>query len=244
MNDFPIWTLLFLVLMVSCQVENNKEKWGKVEYVGALKNMMHKGNLSANISLQDLKDRDNIYALGAMKNLKGEIQIFNGVAYNSLVDKDSLVIDNSFEKEATLLVYAQVNDWTSINIPSSITTRQSLEHFILQQAKADGIDTKTPFPFLLEGTFKSLEWHVINWKEGDKEHSHEKHIQSGLYGTLHDTSAQMLGFYSKKHKGVFTHHTANTHIHFLLNDKKVSGHVDHLEISNDVVLQLPKLSIK
>ena len=32
-----------------------------------------------------------------------------------------------------------------------------------------------PFPFLIEGNASSLNWHVIDWKKGDTEHTHEKH---------------------------------------------------------------------
>lgn len=236
------YPLLCSILITSCQTQANKASWGQVEYAGALKNMMHKGDLSTNISLHELKDRKNLYALGAMTNLKGEIQIFNGIAYNSLVDTDTLIIDNSFEKEAALLVYAQIETWDSIQVPPTVIFRSDLEFFIAQRAKEKGININAPFPFLLDGTFKSIEWHVINWKDGDTEHSHEKHIKSGLYGTLHDTPAQMLGFYSTNHKGVFTHHTSDTHIHFKLNNLKISGHADNLEVANGVVLKLPKTS--
>lgn len=240
--SFLLSVFLLLLFFTGCYVQEPKASWGYVQHAGALKNIMHKGDLSSNISLNELSDKKNLYALGAMTNLKGEIQIFDGIVYNSLVDADSLVIDNTFEKEAALLVYTQVEDWDSIPIPHNVVAHQDLEKFIAQQAKENGINTKAPFPFLLDGTFKSIEWHVINWKDGDTEHSHEKHIKSGLYGTLQDAVAQMLGFYSTKHKGVFTHHTADTHIHFKLNNQKISGHADNLELSNDVVLKLPKVS--
>lgn len=241
-TSFSISMFLLLFFFSGCSVQESEPSWGYVQYVGALKNMMHKGDLSSNISLHELKDKKNLYALGAMTNLKGEIQIFDGIASNSLVDADSLVIDNSFDKEATLLVYTQVGDWDSIQIPPAVVSRRDLEKFIAQEAKKNGINTEAPFPFLLDGIFKSIEWHVINWKEGDTEHSHEKHIKSGVYGSLQATSAQILGFYSTKHKGVFTHHTTDTHIHFKLDNQKISGHVDNLELSNDVVLKLPKVS--
>ena len=238
-NQLILVVLLF-VFFTACKEEAPKASWGSVQHAGALKNMMHKGDLSTNISLDELKDKKHLYALGAMTNLKGEIQIFDGIAYNSVVDMDTLRIDNSFEKDAALLVYAQVEAWDSVPISATIVARQDLESFIVEQAKEKGININAPFPFLLEGTFKSIEWHVINWKDGDTEHSHEKHIKSGLYGTLHDIPAQMLGFYSKKHTGIFTHHTADTHIHFKLNNEKISGHADNVEVSNSVVLKLPK----
>ncbi len=49
----------------------------------------------------------------------------------------------------------------------------------------------------------------------------------------------MLGFYSPKHKGVFTHHTRTTHIHATNKKKSFIGHVDDLELGEKVILFLP-----
>ena len=231
--------LISLTLISSCGLNTVSTDDEMVAYAGALKNIMHKGDLSSNIVLSELRELEDLYALGAMTNLKGEIQIFDGVAYNSIVVGDSLVIESNFEKEATLLVYAHVKSWKSVRIPDDIGSRKQLEDFIYQKAKEDHIKVKSPFPFLLEGEFKSLNWHVINWPDGDTEHSHEKHVKSGLYGQLNDVSALMLGFYSKKHKGIFTHHTADTHMHFKLGDNTIAGHVDDLELNGGAMLKLP-----
>lgn len=161
---FLSFIFFLFTFFTACKVKEPKTttSWGSVQHAGALKNMMHMGDLSTNISLHELKDKKHLYALGAMTNLKGEIQIFDGIVYNSVVDTDTLRIDNSFEKDAALLVYAQVEAWDSVPIPATVVARQDLESFIVEQAKEKGININAPFPFLLEGTFKSIEWHVIN----------------------------------------------------------------------------------
>lgn len=68
----------------------------KVKYAGALKNMIHKGDSSAKANLLDLRQVPNLYALGALENLKGEIQIFDGQPFNTMVDNNQLVTDSSF----------------------------------------------------------------------------------------------------------------------------------------------------
>ena len=103
----------------------------------------------------------------------------------------------------------------------------------------NGIDTDAPFPFLIEGTAKSFDWHVINWKDGDTEHSHEKNISSGLHGTLKKKQVEMLGFYSNAHHAIFTHHTTNMHIHVKTTDNKIAGHVDALTLGKGMLLKLP-----
>ena len=101
---------LVLLLITSCTTTVDNANF-KVEYKGALKNMMRKGDISAKADLSELKELKNIYALGAIENLKGEIQIYNGKPFNTFVVDNMLVFDNSFDKKATLLVYASIEKW-------------------------------------------------------------------------------------------------------------------------------------
>ncbi len=231
--------LLAVVSITSCQTSNKETNKFKVAYKGALKNMMHKGDLSAKADLKDFEDSEHFYALGAIEDLKGEVQIFNSKPFNTIVTDSTLSFDNSFDKKAALFVYASVSKWTSINIPDSVITYVQLESFIENAAKKQQINTDEPFIFLMEGTAKSFDWHVINWKDGDTEHSHEKHINSGLNGTIENRTVEMLGFYSNAHHAIFTHHTTNMHIHVKTADNKIAGHVDDLIVGKGMTLKLP-----
>ncbi len=200
---------------------------------------MRAGDISAKVNLDTLKDLPHVYALGAMAELKGEIQIFEGQVVNTSVQTGHLSIDSTFNGMATLLVWAEVPRWKEHTIPPQIKSRQQLEQFIKETAKAQGMDTATPFPFLLEGTVDSLDWHIINWPEGDMEHSHEKHITSGLHGVLHQIPVEILGFYSRHHRGIFTHHSSYSHLHFTTPEAPFAGHVDDLQLGSSMRLKLP-----
>ncbi|MBC8400591.1 MAG: decarboxylase [Candidatus Marinimicrobia bacterium] len=210
-----------------------------MEYKGALKNIMHKGDISAKADLSVFENTKHFYALGAIENLKGEIQVFDSKPSNTMVIDSTLTFDNSFNKKATLLVYASVSKWKSINIPDNVVTYKQLENYIEQTAKENQIKIDEPFPFLIEGTPKSFNWHVINWKDGDTEHSHEKHISSGLHESINDRQIEMLGFYSDSHHAIFTHHTTNMHIHVKTIDNRIAGHVDGLTLGKGMILKLP-----
>lgn len=233
--------LLLLILIISCKTENKEKQHFKVAYKGALKNMMHKGDLSAKADLKTFKDTKHLYALGAIENLKGEIQIWNGKSFNTMVIDSALVFDKTFNKKAALLVYAVVKKWKTITIPENIITYKELEKFIAKSAQENQINIEEPFPFLIEGTPKSLDWHIINWKDGDTEHSHEKHIKSGLHGTITNKEVDILGFYSDAHHAIFTHHTTNMHMHAKTTDNKLAGHVDGIILGKGTVLKLPSL---
>ena len=188
--------LLTIISITSCGTDNKETNKFKVEYKGALKNMMQKGDISAKADLKVFENTEHFYALGAIENLKGEIQIFDSKPLNTMVIDSTQTIDKSFNKKATLLVYASVRKWKSINIPNNVVTYEQLESYIGQTAKENQIRIDEPFPFLIGGAPKSFDWHVINWKDGDTEHSHEKHISSGPHGTLNKRQVEMLGFYS------------------------------------------------
>lgn len=210
-----------------------------VHYKGALRNAMRDGDISAKTSLKEFEGKKNFYALGAIEKLKGEIQIFNSKVFNSFVENSQLRFDSSFNKKASLLVYASVSDWEEIQIPSKVKTYKELEDFIHKKANEQGFSNKA-FPFLIDGKAKFIDWHVINWKDGDMDHSHEKHKKSGLYGRLKNTDLDILGFYSSSHHGIFTHHSTNMHMHFKTKDQKLAGHLDDIQLSKSMILKLPK----
>lgn len=235
-SKFYIFILLAISL-ISCQSNKNDLINVDVSNAGALRTIMS-GDVSSVISLDSLKSKEHLFALGALENLKGEIQIFDGSPSNSVVLNDSLKITDTYNVNASLLVYSEVKEWNAYKIDDN-KTKSQLETKIFELAEANDIDTEEPFPFLIEGTVASLDWHVINWKDGDVEHNHKKHKESGLNGTLKNREVVIIGFYSTKHKAVFTHHTTNMHMHFKTIDNTLAGHVDDVNI-NQVKIKLPK----
>ncbi len=223
-----------MVVGVSCQ--SNKMNT-TVKYAGALKTIMS-GNLQPVVSLDSLRNNENLYALGAVENLKGEIQIFNSEPHNSSVVDGNIKLKDTYDIKASLLVYAEVEEWDEFIIEGS--TKDELEKSIFETAKLNGLNTDQPFPFLLDGQVTTLAWHVIDWEEGDTVHSHEKHKESGLSGNLTNEEVLIIGFYSTKHKAVFTHHTTDMHMHFKTFDNTIAGHIDDLTINHTITLKLSK----
>ncbi len=236
-----IYSCLLGIAFISCDKNPSKDAQYEVEYRGALKNIMHKGDLSAPLELNSLKDIKHLYAIGAVEKLKGEILILDGVPFISSYENNELTMKRTFNKKATLIVYASVDKWVSFKIPEHINSYATLENHILQVAKAHGIDTYTPFPFLIEGIAKSIKWHIINWPENDTEHTHQKHMQAGLNGQIHKQAVELLGFYSNAHHGIFTHHSTNMHLHVKTKDNNLAAHVDALELGKKMILKLPNI---
>jgi alpha-acetolactate decarboxylase len=234
---YTLVVVFLITIITSCESKVTNNKRVEVKYSGALRTIMS-GNVQSTISLDSLSNRANMYALGAVENLKGEIQIFNSIPSNSFVKDSSIQINDSYNLKASLLVYTEVEEWNEFNI-DNIATKEDLERTIFETAKANGINTEVPFPFLLKGRAVSLDWHVINWIDGDTIHTHEKHKESGMNGKLINRAVEVLGFYSTKHKAIFTHHTTNMHMHFKTADNSVAGHIDAIRL-NTIILSLPK----
>ncbi len=228
-----------LLILSSCGTMRSTGEPFDVGYKGALKLMMHKGDISAKADLRNFQNTKHLYALGAVENLKGEIQIFDGKPFISSGLEEMVSIKNTFDQHATLFVYTDVKKWQSFEVPANISAYEDFEQYVEETAKVYGIDTDKPFPFLLEGKANSIDWHVINWKDGDTEHSHHKHITSGPHGTITDTTVEILGFYSKSHHAIFTHHTTNMHMHFKTADETLAGHLDGLTLGKGMTLKLP-----
>ncbi|MGX1929380.1 acetolactate decarboxylase [Flagellimonas sp. 2504JD4-2] len=238
LNILLILGLAFSMLSISGCKGRKDSNGFEVRHTGALRSIMS-GNLRATADLDSLRSKPNLYALGVLENLKGELQIFDGKSYNTSVKDSSVVMDSSFDQKAALLVYAQVPKWEIIEIPSGLDTKKALEDFIQQTASEKGISPEKPFPFLLEGKVSSLSWHVVDWTEGDMEHTHQKHKTSGLNGALKEGKVTIIGFFSLHHKAVFTHHTTHVHMHFKTDDGSLAGHVDDVKLGKGIVLKLP-----
>ena len=223
---------LFIVLAFvfwSCQPPPAAEGHFDLGWYGALRSIMHEGDLSGQVGVEDLLARPHVYALGAMEGLKGELLIWDGSPILAQVRDSSLLLAQDRNGKAALAVYASVPHWGKvIPIPYNVSTYKELENFIKVAARKEQLDVEQPFPFLIEVTVNKLNYHIIDWPEGDTVHTHEKHLQAGMQGALSSTPVKILGFYSAHHHGVFTHHSTNMHLHFMAVEAPIAGHVDSL----------------
>lgn len=237
------YALLFIPLLFLCMCSPSPPAPPyAVKHKGTLKDIMHEGDISAKADLDNFKSTPHLYALGPLENLQGEILILDGVPYISTVQNAELNIGSAYTHKAALLVYSTVENWLSIKIPKEIVTYQELEIFIEKMATENGIDTEIAFPFLLEGAAKYIDWHVVRWNVADTEHTHEKHIHSGPHGQISFRDVEVLGFYSKHHHAIFTHHMTNMHMHFRTKDGVVAAHLDDITVGSRMTLKLPKTS--
>jgi len=201
-----------------------------VEIHGAIKNMMH-GDLHATYDMQNLEKEKHTYGIGALENLKGEILLLDGKPFISRVNGENTAIDTSFNNKAAFLAFAQIDQWRAEGTLQEGLGFSDLDSILSKKMTKN----KGSLIFQIEGTVKSLTWHVINWADGDTVHTYKKHKASGLHGTIQDEPVTILGFYSQNHRGILTHKNSNLHLHFLTADKRLAGHIDDLVLRKGVL---------
>jgi len=231
--------LFTIVILMSCSQTDTKEVV-PVNSAGALKNFMHHNDITGKVSLDTLNPVD-LYALGALENLKGELIIIDGLPYLSREENGKLVIEKTYNARASLLVYSYVSAWNEHKIRESANSLGELESLVEEIAIKEGLNIEKPFPFMLKGRTDLFKWHVINWPEEDSLHTHQKHIESGLNGIEENREVTILGFYSRHHQGIYTHHTSHMHLHFLSDDLTLAGHVDQLIPGSNFKILLPSI---
>lgn len=209
----------------------------EVKVSGAMKNIMMQGDLSAHINLDTLNKR-HLFALGPVAGLKGEIMILNGNTYSTSVNGKQLLNQQDKVSQAAMLVYSYVEKWKPVNSKVKISNYAELEKLIEATALAKGYDTEIPFAFKIETTTAKASYHVIDWKEGVT-HTMENHKQFAYTGQVNSPSV-LVGFYSKHHQSIFTHHTTYMHIHLLEVKAKTVGHLDDIQINGEIKIYLPE----
>lgn len=233
-------TICFTLILCGCGVNTEKRTISTpVNHYGVLREIMMEQKLTANADLDSLKDQTHLYGLGAVEGLAGEILILDGIAYLSVADSLGVSVEQGFDRKASLLVTSNVSLWQELPLDINWTGLESLQIMIAEAASQQGIDTQKPFPFIVQGTFNEISWHVINATRA-KAQNHEAYKEAGTSGILKQAEGKMLGFYSEQHQGVFTHLGSYLHLHFINEAKDLMGHVDDLKHNGKIKLLLPK----
>jgi len=224
----------------SCNFSNKKtvsnETYEDINIVGAMKNVMWKGELGGSINLDTISNKKGLYGLGPESYLTGELLINDGNSYVSKVTSDStMTVEKRFDVSAPFLVYANVTEWNEIELDSNIKTIQDVEKLIDQKTST----FKRPFAFKLTGKVAKATIHIQNLPKGTKVSSPKEAHQGQTNYKLKDEEAIIVGFFSTEHKGIFTHHDSNIHLHLITKDESKMGHLDEMEIEN-MKLYLPK----
>jgi len=219
---YLILTLFILVIplfFISCNTFRNTSS---IEVVGQMRDVMWKGDLAGKISTDSL-NHPNTYGLGPIEYLKGEILLFEGQTFISeVVDSIAHQVTKVNSIKAPFFVYSKESNLKSISVGPKELSLQSTEELI------DSLyfDYDKPLLVRIDGVFQDLAIHSVNLPEGSSVSSPGEAHKGLTQYSYKNLSGSIVGFFSRKHKAIFTHHDSYLHAHFVSNDHSVMGHVD------------------
>lgn len=214
----------------------------RVGTYGELRRIFHEQDDSSRVTLAELTPDRWLYAVGALSGLRGEITITAGriyTAYPVSPDSSRTEVGTKSTEGATLLVYAQVGAWIDVPIAVAIEP-DDFDDRVKSLARRAGVSTDEAFPFLIVGPVADLHWHVIDGARlPPGSSSHADHQQAAVLHERDRAHARLIGFYSERHEGVFTHMGSSTHVHCVIDAPRSSGHVDRVTVLPGATLYLP-----
>jgi acetolactate decarboxylase len=223
--NFKITLLGLTILTLTSFISTAQQTTNEVKIVGEMKNVMWKGQLYGNIKLDTISNKTNLYGLGPVEYLSGEILIIDGKAYKSTVISDTTMnVEETYDIKAPFFGYANITRWTQQTLPDSIHTMQQLEQYLDKVTKS----SPRPFMFKLSGTVEQATIHIVNLPKGSKVSSpNEAHNGQKNY-ELNNEPSEIIGFFSTNHKAVFTHHDTYLHMHLMTTNRQKMGHLDEV----------------
>ncbi len=212
---------------------------GEVRWFGALRAMMHEGKTSAAVQLTDVSPGPHTYAVGALSELRGEVTIVDDRVWLSYPDGSThlTTVGAPGDEGAALLVAAQVESWEWVVVEREMTLDALAEDLARHAVERKLTE---PFVFRIDALFPRLELHVVDGSKIKPGTSPAEHHAAAVQLGSTNVPATLVGFYSTQHAGVFTHHGEATHIHAVLADPLVTGHVDGGVVPEGAILKLPR----
>jgi len=233
LSGLVLMACLFFGLLTYSQ--NTKSS---VIVTGAMKNVMWSGQLKGTIQLDTIANKKYLYGLGPIEGLRGEIMIIDGKCYTSYVKSPAeMKVVEDYQVKAPFFVHGYADDWKEIKLPDNVVNLKDLEKYLGEVTKS----TNKPFVFKLTGVADEASIHVVNLPEGAVVKNPDDAHKGQVSYKLNDTEVIVVGFYSRNHQSVFTHHDTYMHLHLITKDKAKMGHIDELKFKKGAVqLYLPK----
>ena len=226
--------LIFLIFFNSC---NSVKEINNVKVIGKMSDVMWKGDLKGKIATDSLNNKET-YGLGPIEFLKGEIVVFEGQTYVSkVIDSVSHQVTKIPSVRAPFFVYSTNSDLKVVELTLDNYSLKEIEEQIDSVYK----NYDQPLLIRIDGVFNKMKLHSVNLPEGKQVSSPDEAHQGLTQYELNGISGSLIGFFSRHHKAVFTHHDSFFHAHFISDDRQVLGHIDELDFnSSNVTIKVSK----
>lgn len=237
MNSSRLFFFTILLFSLACKSKEAKdEAHNTVTCVSAMKNVMWKGELQGKVLLDTL-NKKHLYGIGPVEYLQGELLIIDGNSYMSTVISDTTMsVEETYQVKAPFFVYGNVREWYREALPAHVKNLKDLETYVNLKAN----QFSAPFVFKLNGTVAQADIHVQNLPSGSEVNSPQDAHKGQTNFSIENEMVEIVGFYSTEHKGIFTHHDTNMHLHLITEKRDKMGHLDKVLFDETMQVHFPK----
>ena len=205
--------------------------------MGAQRNVLA-NDLRGHVALDALSAAAHLYALGPLEGLRGEVSIFDSAPSIAHIRDSAIVTESTWKARACFLVWADVSAWTWQLLEPAPPDLDALEGSLALLARETGHDIEQPLPFRVTGTAAEMTLHVLDKRDG-LPHDAERHEQAKVRRTLQGERVELVGFHSRRHRGIFTPRESNLHVHLRTADGRISGHLETIRLALGAQLAVP-----
>jgi alpha-acetolactate decarboxylase len=234
------FTLALMFLCAGAAGAREAAQSFSVKWYGSFREIIQEKDLGGVVLLRKALSDPHVYAVGMIRDAAGEITVIDGSASLNY-GKDGIgnaVAEIRKGEEASLLIAANVAEWRTVSIPGNMTEGE-LHAFVLEEARKTGINTREPFPFLIDGTIKKLVWSVLDGTEPELTRQTHQLFFRKLVGYRPETQAVLIGFYPAELRSELAWPGEWWHVHVLFKDERTTGHVNAFSVEKGATLRLP-----
>jgi alpha-acetolactate decarboxylase len=232
--------MVFLLCCAAFAGANEAGQFFSVKWYGSFRKIMQERDLGGAVRLERALSGPHIYAVGMLRDAAGEITVADG-AVSLNYGKDGIgnaVSEVRKGEEASLLITASIAKWRTIPIPENMSENE-LHAFVLEEARKAGINSREPFPFLIEGTVRKLVWSVLDGTDTELTKQTGQLFFRKLVGYRAETAAVLIGFYPAELRSELAWPGEAWHVHVLFKNEKTTGHVNAFSVEKGAMLSLP-----
>ena len=211
-----------------------------VRWIGAQRDVLG-GDVRGHVELEALSAVPHLYGLGPLEGLRGEVSIFDSVPSIARIEREMVVTAASWRARACFLVWAQVPAWFERpfeRVKATPAGLDAIEREVVALAGEAGVDPDRPLPFRLRASAVEATLHVLDKRDG-LPHNPERHEQAKARRTLEDAAVELIGFYSRHHRGIFTPGESSVHVHLQTEDGRISGHLETIQLAPGALIAVP-----
>lgn len=206
-----------------------------VQWRGVGSDTLMKSEIGATKSLRPLVEAGDMYALGPVSGIKGEIAMWNSDPLMGMVVNGKPTIVRDPDAHGSWLIWSQVKGWKAVPMPNRNLTYAEINSAVDELASANGItDPNQPLPFLMTGTIETASVHIVNYQDDGKPMTKEKVAILKTRFHLNNEAVAVLGFRSSRHS------TNPGNIHMHARTANAIYHIDEVKLAPGATLYLPE----